>query len=65
MSENVISENSRPRIPYCQHHQMVRNPRTGTWKVVPADFIAELRAADFPVDLVERPCPRCRKQGAQ
>jgi hypothetical protein len=44
---------------------MVWNARTHTWKVVPADFIAELRHTDLPVDLVERPCPRCRKQRGQ
>ena len=28
--------------------------------MVPDDFLAELRQADFPVELVERHCPRTR-----
>jgi hypothetical protein len=54
-----------PRVKYCQHHDMVWNSRTRAWKIVPADFIDELRHVDFPVGLVEWPCPRCRKQRDQ
>ena len=50
---------------YCQSHNRVWSPRTRTWKVVPTDFIAELRDADLPVDLVEWPCPRCVKRKGQ
>jgi hypothetical protein len=48
-------------VKYCRHHDRVWSPKTRTWKVVPADFIAELHHADLPVDLVEAPCPQCGK----
>jgi hypothetical protein len=50
-----------PRLQYCRQHDMVWSPRARKWQAVPADFIAEVRAADLLVDLVERPCPRCRR----
>jgi hypothetical protein len=60
----IMADKSRlSRVKYCRHHNMVRSARTYWWKVVPADFIAELLHANFPVDLVEQPCPRCRKPG--
>ena len=61
----MADESNIPCVKYCQHHDMVWNSRTRTWKAVPADFIAELRHADFPMDLVERPCPRCRELRGQ
>jgi hypothetical protein len=38
---------------------MVYSPRVRQWITVPDDFIAELRQADFPVQLEERHCPQC------
>jgi hypothetical protein len=61
----MIDKSNIPCVKYCRHHDMVWNARTRSWKVVPADFIGELRHADFPVDLVEWPCPRCRKRRGQ
>jgi hypothetical protein len=61
----MTDPNSTPIVQYCRDHDMVWNARTRTWKAVPADFIADIRHADFPVDLVERPCPQCRKQRHQ
>jgi hypothetical protein len=58
----MANQNSIPIVKYCRHHDMVWNPKSRTWKVVPADFIAELRQAGFPVDLVEQPCRRCLKR---
>ena len=54
-----------PCVKYCQYHDMFWHSRTRTWKIVPSDFIAELRHADLPLELVERPCPCCRKQRGQ
>jgi hypothetical protein len=47
------------QVHYGPHHQMARSPHAHRWKVVPADFISELRQADLSVDVVERRCPRC------
>jgi hypothetical protein len=49
-------------IHYCWRHHMVYRSRSRTWITVPEDFIAELRHADFPVELVERHCPQCYKE---
>jgi hypothetical protein len=57
----MIEKDTIPCVKYCPHHHRVWSPKTRTWKVVPADFIAELRQADFPIDVVERPCSRCDK----
>jgi hypothetical protein len=38
---------------------MVYSPRVRQWITVPDDFIAELRQADFLVQLEERHCPQC------
>jgi hypothetical protein len=46
-------------LKYCRLHHRVYSPRSRTWITVPDDFIAELRQADFPVELVERHCPQC------
>jgi hypothetical protein len=48
-------------LKYCRLHHRVYSPRSRTWITVPADFIAELRHADFPVELVEWHCPQCYK----
>jgi hypothetical protein len=61
----MADQSSIPYIKYCQYHNRVWSPKTRTWKVVPADFIAELRHADLPVDLIEWPCSRCGKQRGQ
>lgn len=61
----MSDKNYVPCVQYCRYHHMVWNTKTRTWKAVPDDFIAELRHADFPVDLVERPCRRCHKQRGQ
>jgi hypothetical protein len=49
-------------VKYCRLHHMVYSPRPRKWITVPADFIAELRQADFPVELVERHCPQCYEE---
>jgi hypothetical protein len=49
----MAQHSSIPNVKYCQHHNRVWSPKTRTWKVVPTDFITELRHADLPVDLVE------------
>ena len=41
---------------------MVYRRRSRRWITVPDDFIAELRQADFPVELVERHCPQCYEE---
>ena len=61
----MAEQSSIPYVKYCQYHNRVWSPKTRTWKLVPTDFIAELRHANLPVDLVEWPCPRCVKQKAQ
>jgi hypothetical protein len=58
MAEQISSS----YLKYCQRHNRVWSPKTRSWKVVPADFIAELQLADLPVELIERPCSRCVKQ---
>ena len=49
-------------LKYCQRHHMVFSPRARKWITVPEDFIAELRHADFPVELAERHCPQCYEE---
>jgi hypothetical protein len=61
----VTDKSKSPLVKYCRAHNRVWSPRTRTWKVVPADFIAEVRHADLPVDLVEGRCPWCRKPRGQ
>jgi hypothetical protein len=46
----------------CRRHHMVYSPRPRQWITVPEDFIAELRQADFPVELMERHCPQCYEE---
>ena len=57
----MAKQSTIAHVKYCQHHNRVWSPKSRTWKVVPTDFITELRHADLPVDLVEWPCPRCVK----
>jgi hypothetical protein len=59
---SVSSERQDPPIKYCRVHHMVYSLRLRKWITVPDDFLAELRQADFPVELVERHCPQCYKQ---
>jgi hypothetical protein len=56
---SVSSESQDTPIKYCRLHHMVYSSRARKWIMVPEDFIAELRHADFPVELVERHCPQC------
>jgi hypothetical protein len=55
----VSSECQDFPIRYCEAHHMVYSPQSRKWLTVPEDFIAELRHADFPVELAERHCPQC------
>jgi hypothetical protein len=59
---SVSSERQDPPIKYCHVHHMVYSPRRRKWLSVPDDFLAELRQADFPVELVKRHCPQCYQQ---
>jgi hypothetical protein len=54
-----VSHKRQDPIKYCRLHHMVYSPRGRQWITVPDDFIAELRQADFPVQLEERHCPQC------
>jgi hypothetical protein len=57
----MAHEHHRAQVHYGPHRYMGSHPRAQLWKVVPADFIPELRPADLPVDVVERRWPRCRE----
>jgi hypothetical protein len=56
----MAHEHHRAQVHYGPHRYLGSYPRAQLWKVVPADFIPELRPADLPGDVVERRCPRCR-----
>ena len=59
---SVSHESQDAPIRYCRLHHMVYSPRSRKWITVPEDFIAELRHADFPVELAERHCPQCYEE---
>ena len=59
---SVSHERQDAPIKYCRLHHMVYSPQPRKWITVPEDFIAELRCADFPVELVERHCPQCYEE---
>ena len=58
----MSSEHQDSPIRYCGAHDMVYSPRVRKWIIVPEYFIADLRHADFPVDLEERHCPQCYEE---